>query len=43
MNEFDLIQIITMLVATLLLSAVFGVSWVTQRYEQRGIDRRRLR
>ena len=43
MNEFDLIKVITMLVATFLLSAVFGVSWVTQRYESRTIDRRRMR
>jgi hypothetical protein len=43
MNGFEIIQVITLIVAAMLLSVVLGVSWVTQRIEQHGIEQRRLR
>jgi hypothetical protein len=41
MNGFEIIQVITLIVATLLLSATFGVQWIVQRIEHHDADQRR--
>jgi hypothetical protein len=43
MNGFEIIQVITLMVAATLLSVVFGVSWVTQRIERHDVEQRRQR
>jgi hypothetical protein len=43
MNGFEIIQVITLMVAAMLLSVVFGVSWVTQRIERHDVEQRRQR
>jgi hypothetical protein len=43
MNGFEIIQVITLMVAAMLLSVVLGVSWVTQRLENHAVEQRRQR
>jgi hypothetical protein len=43
MNGFEIIQVITLMVAAMLLTVVLGVSWVTQNIERHAVEQRRRR